>query len=168
MTNSLKSIKYPRFYLALTALIFWAICIFVLSSFSAPDSSSQSNFFVRPLQTLAPTASPHTLTKIVRKIAHFTEYALLGLLSIITFYTYVNRKTPHLKPNYRLRPILTLVFICALYSVTDELHQSLIPGRSPQPTDVMIDTIGVITGITMFLVFTKHHKSCYNKKHGRN
>ena len=104
----------------------------------------------------------------MRKIAHFTEYALLGLLSIITFYTYVNRKTPHLKPNYRLRPILTLVFICALYSVTDELHQSLIPGRSPQPTDVMIDTIGVITGITMFLVFTKHHKSCYNKKHGRN
>lgn len=167
MIRSFKFKNY-QFYLALSALVFWAIFIFAMSSFPAPASSSQSDFFVRPLQTLAPNTSPHTLTTIVRKIAHFTEYAILGFLAIITFYAYVNREKPLSSFIFRLRPTLIISLICLIYSITDEFHQAFIPGRSPQPIDVVIDTLGVIMGIIMFLVFTKYYKSCYNKKHGRN
>lgn len=188
MVNFIKALKnlplrlrnpIARFRLYLSALIFWAIFIFIMSSFSAPSSSSQSSFFVRPLQTIVPSANPYTLTVIIRKTAHFIEYAILGLLAVVTFYAYVNSKKSQNQPSKSfksrspgfspcLRPIILLILACAMYSITDEFHQSFVPGRSPQPTDIMIDTIGVITGIIMFFIFTKPHKSCYNKKHGRN
>jgi VanZ family protein len=70
---------------------------------------------------------------ILRKGAHMTEYAILGLLL--------------LRALGRELPALT---IGIAYAITDELHQHFVRGRHASPIDVLIDTAGLAIGI--FLV----------------
>ena len=42
-----------------------------------------------------------------------------------------------------------------IYAISDEIHQSFIPGRSPQVTDVLLDTMGVILGILWVILVIK-------------
>ena len=48
--------------------------------------------------------------------------------------------------------------IGVLYAISDEIHQGFIPGRTPQITDVMIDTMGVVLGMLCVLILFKIHK----------
>ena len=50
-----------------------------------------------------------------------------------------------------IRIIVSLV-IGIIYAASDEIHQSFVPGRSPQITDVMIDTMGVLLGILLVML----------------
>jgi VanZ family protein len=70
---------------------------------------------------------------ILRKGAHMTEYAILGLLL--------------LRALGRELPAFALGIA---YAVTDEIHQHFIRGRHASPVDVLIDTAGVAIGV--FLV----------------
>lgn len=74
----------------------------------------------------------------VRKLAHFSEYALLGLCLAIPLYAYRIRKG---------WLVLTAQAICSAYAALDEFHQCFSPGRSPQVRDVLIDSAGALTGI---------------------
>ena len=49
--------------------------------------------------------------------------------------------------------------ICALYAITDELHQGAVPGRSPQVTDVLLDSLGSTVGIAVAL-WLLHSLTC--------
>ena len=69
---------------------------------------------------------------LVRKMAHFSEYFLLGLTLSLPLYV------------YRLRG-----FWLAGFAGLDEYHQMFVAGRSPALRDVAIDTAGSITGIYM-------------------
>lgn len=74
----------------------------------------------------------------VRKAAHASEYAVLGLL--LTGGLADGTK----KRLYRIgAPWL----VGSIYAVSDELHQMFVPGRSCQATDVMIDSFGVCFGV---------------------
>ena len=70
-------------------LIFQMLFIFAMSSFGPDSSNAQSNFFVNLISGLVPNLKTNTsasafdlktLVFFVRKTAHFTEYAILGLL----------------------------------------------------------------------------------------
>ena len=70
-------------------LIFQIFFIFTMSSFGPDSSNAQSNTFVRLLTDILPQFNPknaapdfdiNTLIFLVRKTAHFTEYACLGAL----------------------------------------------------------------------------------------
>ena len=75
----------------------------------------------------------------VRKLAHFSEYALLGLtLSNYLHYVMEGRRF------YRIA--LTAWIIATLYAMTDELHQMFVGGRGPAVFDVCIDSAGAVTG----------------------
>ena len=78
------------------------------------------------------------LEGVIRKCAHFAEYALLGFTLAIPMYT------------YRIRKFWLPVFaglICVVYAMLDEYHQTFSAGRSPRLTDVGIDACGAIVGI---------------------
>ncbi len=97
----------------------------------------------------------NSLEVIIRKLAHFSIYTILGLLlmGLISTYNIEEKK----------RIYITMI-IGILYASSDEIHQSFIPGRSAQVTDVMIDTIGVASGMCLILlllkiVVTKKHKN---------
>ena len=49
--------------------------------------------------------------------------------------------------------------MATLYSVTDEFHQSFVPGRHPAMSDVLIDSLGA----AVMLVWVKHYKSARRK-----
>lgn len=97
-----------------------------------------------------------SLTFVVRKTAHFTEYAVLGFL----FYFYFQDQ----KYNF-----LRSVTATGLYACTDELHQLFVPGRSGQLRDVIIDTCGGICGaliaftILCILYYLRNHKTSEKK-----
>ncbi|MGN0998961.1 MAG: VanZ family protein [Faecousia sp.] len=82
---------------------------------------------------------------VIRKGAHFSEYALLGL-SLMLHIRQIQKKT-----RVRL-PWLWSWVVGTLYAVSDELHQGFVGGRYPAVTDVLIDSSGVITGTLLLLL----------------
>jgi VanZ family protein len=70
---------------------------------------------------------------ILRKGAHLTEYAILGLLLLRA----IGRELP------------AMAFGIG-YAISDEIHQHFVRGRHASPVDVLIDTVGLAIGI--FLV----------------
>ena len=74
------------------------------------------------------------LTYIVRKAAHFTEYAVMGFL----WYMLLRKK--------RNNMILS-IGATAFYAASDELHQRFVVGRSGQLSDVLLDTCGGCFGV---------------------
>lgn len=80
---------------------------------------------------------------VVRKIAHFSIYTLVGILLMGLMSTYKLKE---------LDRIATSLIIGMIYASTDEIHQAFIPGRGPLITDVILDTLGVITGIFLLML----------------
>ena len=66
---------------------------------------------------------------VLRKLAHVTEYAVLGFLLA------------------RAAPLAAAFALGVLYAVSDELHQSFVSGRQGAPRDVAIDALGVVIGL---------------------
>jgi len=80
---------------------------------------------------------------VLRKGAHVTEYAILTGLLI--------RALRMTRDQFDLKKIFLwsggLAFV---YAVSDEIHQSFVPGRGPSVLDVLIDTVGVVLCLYYF------------------
>ena len=74
---------------------------------------------------------------LVKKGAHFTGYALLAL-------SYAFALGPNSGRSIFLSFILTL-----LYAVTDEIHQSFVPGRHASIWDIALDISGALLALTL-------------------
>jgi VanZ family protein len=72
----------------------------------------------------------------IRKAAHLTEYAVLGLLVFRA-----------LDEPERPRAVLWSIAICAAYAALDELHQAWVPNRTGSVLDVAIDASGAALGV---------------------
>lgn len=75
---------------------------------------------------------------LVRKLAHFTEYILLGFWLMLTLRVYTYRYLTH---------ISWPLFGGLSTAVLDEALQLAIPGRSGEVRDVLIDFGGVMGGV---------------------
>ena len=96
-----------------------------------------------------------TLHWFVRKAAHFTEFACLGLL-LTWLFGMMGEKKGHL---FCMPLLFGMMAACM-----DETIQVFTPDRGPSPIDIWIDTCGVAAGITILLI--GHYYIC--KKHTRN
>ena len=74
-----------------------------------------------------------TWDTVLRKLAHLTEYAVLGALLVRAL----------------RRPQLA-VLVGGLYAVSDEVHQHFVRGRHAAWYDVVIDTVGVTIGVVVW------------------
>lgn len=106
-------------------LVAWMALIFFLSQDS--DSGTHSGWILDLLRTLLPWAVPETAHFVLRKLAHFSEYAVLFALW---------------RWN-RISGSWAFIFT-ALYAGSDEFHQAFVPGRGPSPLDVAIDSSGAL------------------------
>lgn len=86
-----------------------------------------------------------SLQDIVRTAAHFCIYAGLGFLSFLTFVSYNKLK-------FKTRMFLMMA-VCVLYSVSDEIHQNFVSGRSMQAVDVAVDFCGALTAVLLCSLF---------------
>lgn len=116
--------------------------IFYLSSQVSTDSSNTTNIVINIMYSIYKALFRNNAISLevfanyvfapTRKLAHLTEYAILGML----FYININNN----KIKYSL--ILSILF-----SISDEIHQYFVPGRFCSVTDVLIDTCGIVLGI---------------------
>ena len=144
---------------SLLLLIGWMGLIFYLSHQNADKSSLLSGGLIeRVVKIIFPNMGGETLENlvaslqfIVRKGAHFSLYAVLGILSFISFVT------------YKAMPLALRCFISflvsAVYAVSDEYHQTFIKGRSGELRDVLIDSAGALLGIILSLSIYLIHKA---------
>lgn len=74
---------------------------------------------------------------VIKKTAHFVEY---GILAGLMYWSCI--KTVSVK----LSKLIIVVWILTVaYAMSDEFHQSFIPGRGPAIRDVFIDSLGAAT-----------------------
>lgn len=126
-------------------VVFWMALIFTMSSFNSTESSNQSNFIVDIISKILNINNIELLSLIIRKLAHFTEYFILGIL------------LSNLILSYNKKAYISII-ICILYAISDEIHQIFVPGRSCQILDITIDSLGSILGIYLLLLIKKKHK----------
>lgn len=128
-------------------LVIWMIFIFIMSSFNGNISSNQSGTIADLIYNLFDISDTEKVSLIVRKCAHVSEFFILGILVI------------NLVSKYNVKHIYFISFIvCVLYASSDEFHQLFVPGRSGQVTDIFIDMIGVVLGLSIYCLI-KYFKS---------
>lgn len=148
------TVKRPlAFLLSALPAILCMVLIFTFSAQTAEISSKTSGDLIERHLSLLPSgfddmsAAPQeeiveSLQFIVRKGAHFTVYALLGMLCMAPAFVMLHRLT---------RSAFAAWGIAVLYAVTDEIHQYFVPGRSCEVRDVLIDAGGAALGILCLL-----------------
>lgn len=139
-------------------VIAWMAVIFMFSAQPAEVSSETSSL---PAEILAKIIKPNfdsytpeyqeTLLNncqfVVRKLAHFSVYTILGILSSIAFSS-VKSLSSKMK-------LISPAVLCLIYAVSDEIHQYFVPGRSCRFMDIAIDFSGALFGLLLFVITVK-------------
>ena len=136
------------------------IVIFSFSSADANKSTSTSDKVITTMieikDKITNNETPNNEKEIIvknssfyiRKIAHITEYLILGFLMF------------NLLKQYSVTNIYYAIGLSILYSCTDEFHQLFISGRSGSIRDVLIDSIGILIGTYLYkLLFIKNKEN---------
>lgn len=82
----------------------------------------------------------------VRKLAHMFEFAVLAVLYQTALARSITKANGQAKSKFKH---YCLAFVLAvLYALSDEWHQSFVPGRSSSLLDSGVDSIGALIGLT--------------------
>ena len=106
------------------------------------------------VQSANPSPEQIPSFKFVDKVLHFAAYAIMGVL----FYR-AYQKTLKIKDNLRMLMLLSAAS-ASLYGISDEIHQSFVPFRDAEVSDVIADTIGAFSGVYLyqFLIVSRMEK----------
>ncbi|HEY0005300.1 MAG TPA: VanZ family protein [Pyrinomonadaceae bacterium] len=134
-------------------LVFWMGLIFFAST--GELSASNTSMIVRPLLLwLFPDIGEARLALVhllVRKAAHFTEYAVLALLAARAF-------MGSSQELLRRRWFFVSLLLVIVYALSDEFHQSFVPSRTASVYDSLIDMIGGLTALGLFALWSRRKK----------
>lgn len=123
-------------------LLVWMALIFFFST--GELSAGNTSRIVRPvLLWLFPEISEERIAFVhflVRKCAHFTEYAILALLAARAFST-------SSRELLRRRWFTCALVLVILYALSDEFHQTFVPSRTGSVYDSFIDITGGLTAL---------------------
>lgn len=115
--------------------IIWMSIIFYLSSLPSTSTGPDTPFF-----------------KAVSKMLHFIIFGILSILYLSSL-----KWDKHLRET-GIKFFLLSLFLTSIYAMTDEYHQSFSPGRTPSVGDVIIDTCGALTFLTIAYFLTRFVK----------
>ncbi len=160
--------KIKQLIIKLLSFIPALLLLFLIFGFSAQDGEESGSlsfqislFLVQLVSPLLPAAmSEEVLFEraelihyFVRKAAHMTEYFLLALSLQLPLTAWLSHKISW-KPR-----ILTGFLLTVVFAALDEFHQSFVPGRSGNFTDVCIDSVGAIAAsICLFIFYSLYQK----------
>lgn len=126
----------------------WLILIYLLSAETGDQSGSLSNGILLRIAKLLKISDTKafvdTFGFFIRKLAHFSEYFILYILTYECFKEY---NCPKL--------IVVSVLFCVLYASFDEFHQLFVDGRCGQLSDVIIDSSGSIVSCFLWRLVKK-------------
>ena len=125
-----------------TLLVIWMIVIFMFSNETGEASKTRSDNVAKTTVNIVTKVTNKKVTKeekkkmfkntkvIVRKVAHFTLYFILGILVYVTLNSYGISKNI----------LIYSIGFCLIYAITDEVHQIFTADRSFQIFDIALDT----------------------------
>ncbi len=155
MITSKKTDFKPVVFFILTVI--WIGVIFNFSMQTAEVSSNVSKGLLSKILNVIFNITNITIDislvhNIFRKLAHFTEFFILGILSVSFF---VSSKS---------KPVFAVV-LGAMVAITDEIIQFFTSsGRAMRVTDMLIDTSGVIFATLIFYIVWKIFLKIKKKK----
>ena len=136
-------------------VVLWMITIFNFSQQQGTSSSKTSQKISRIIIEICdirkdiPQQEKENLViriePIIRKLAHYFIYMIGGMLIMNCLYVF----------GVRRYVLIYSSIIGIIYSITDETHQLFVNGRSGSIHDVLIDTIGILTGIVAFVLLQR-------------
>ncbi len=142
-----------RFILKPLSFVPALLIMYFIYSFSAQDGTTSSQLSFSVSQKVVVTVDrvfdfglsmeqiEQGIDKIhyyIRKTAHFTEYFILAVALSLPLYVYGIRG---------IWLVLTAQILCTGFACLDEYHQLFVMGRGASVKDVLIDSLGALTGI---------------------
>jgi VanZ family protein len=126
-------------------VVLWAGMIFFLSSYSNPYQSllPKNLYEGSSINLLNSTIQ----TEQVGELSHLFIYVVLGGLIMRA-----------LIPSSHSSVVWFAWGIAILYSLSDEIHQILVPGREFQLEDLALDSLGALVGVLMYSWITSHKR----------
>jgi VanZ family protein len=131
-------------------LILWMALIFFAST-DAFSADNTSGLLRSLLVRLFPQISEERLAFlhfVIRKLAHFSAYAVLALLAVRAF---AGSSRQVLREHW----IVTSALLIVAYALLDEFHQSFVPSRSPSIFDSLIDIAGGLFTLICVVIFKR-------------
>ncbi len=77
------------------------------------------------------------------KVLHTGAYFVMGILAWRFFNDYFSKQRT---------VFIASVCFCSLYGISDEWHQSMVPGRDPDIWDWIVDTLGATIAATSIIL----------------
>lgn len=125
--------------------ILLGLIVFFIWDNSMQNGGSSDGFSIFFAEAFAPIVNKlgfhgniWTMNRIIRKLAHLTEFTILGSVLYTILRRYITYGT-----------VIKTIALGILIASLDEFIQLFSPGRSSQLSDILIDTIGVILGILL-------------------
>lgn len=170
--------------ISVVAVLAMCVLIFAMSAMPADDSTALSTgviwhivgFIVPDYDRLSPAEQlrwQEMLQFPVRKTAHFSEYALLGMLTLNMLWRLAREGSwpsprawlsAHAPTSWKLALVAWALTVA--YSVTDEVHQVFVPGRTCKVMDIGIDAAGALTGIVLMTLALMIVRKLRNRTRG--
>lgn len=128
-------------------ILYIVLCliVFFIWDNSLQNGGSSDGFSLMFAEWLAPIADKlgfygniWALNRIVRKLAHLTEFTILGGILYVVLRRYIEYGT-----------VVKTIGVGIVIASLDEFIQLFSLGRSSQLSDVLIDTVGIIIGISV-------------------
>ena len=107
----------------------------------APVIGWMAVIFALSAQSTLPSIPQSAADAVFKKTGHAVAYAILCVL--------VARGLHGVQP-LQWRRLVAAVVLSALYGASDELHQSLVPGRTPRVFDWLVDVAGATAGAWVY------------------
>lgn len=152
--------------IAIILVLLWMTTVFIFSSQDGKETLNTSGAFINAIETTIKDDTQvenqkqeeadevktqkykysENVQKIVRKNAHYFLYMIGGVILSVFFYAL-------LQDNKKYTYSSTLFGV--IYALSDEFHQYFVPGRTSSIRDVGIDSLGIVTGVILFMLFIK-------------
>lgn len=135
---------------------YWVlVCLWItLISFLSSNafSSEHTSIIIEPILRFifpsVPVNTIHFIHRIIRKLAHLTEYFILGVLLFkASWHSFAVQR-------FKSSALLSLLLGTAV-ALADEYHQSFVPGRQSSIYDVGIDAVGIMFALTACILVAR-------------
>lgn len=152
--NKSHSLSRPearvQFWIRWTITLAWAATIFLFSTETFAGSFTETLlwYILHFLHVSVTQPTFLLLHHLFRKLAHLTEYGIFGML---LYHSFLNSN----HTEWRARTAAWAVLAAGLYSLTDEFHQTMVPGRGPSLTDCGIDTTAAALAMLFIFIWTR-------------
>ncbi len=135
-------------YIFLFLTVAWCLVIWSFSAKNAEQSTFQSErvseVIIQIIEKVSQT-SVNITDGIVRKFAHFAEFAVLGTLLFMTLYFF--------NINSTSKKFVVCGATSAAVALTDECLQLFSDGRDAQLSDMLLDICGAMIAVSLCVVF---------------